>query len=269
MYKKTTTGEGYVATIIGEDGQTIKETNGITVLPFESEYIIRLRNKTRKRSIADVYIDGKVAAKGIVVDQNEYVDLERYVNDLCQGARFRFVRTDDNRVKDKGEPENGTIEVNFYPEEDKKPEMRTIYRDNHHYYPWRYWDNIPWTGSPWRPYNPIIYCSSVHNAHGNIGGSTSAKSIQPSNASLQDGATVGGSISHQKFDTTHVDINRSQKTTIVIRLKGRTSDRSIIRTLQTEDTKKVAGSATKFCSKCGRERRPEEKFCPMDGNPLI
>ncbi len=124
MYKKTSKGEGYVVSIL-QNNQTITEQGGKVTLPFGSEYEIRLRNKTRKRAVVDAYIDGEIAAKGIVVNANDSIDLERYVKNtghaLLKGARFKFVPLGDSRVEDKGEPENGILEVRWYPEKEPKP----------------------------------------------------------------------------------------------------------------------------------------------------
>ena len=69
-----------VALMVG--GKIQKESDDGTVLiPFGSEYVIRLKNKLRKRAVADVWLDGRIAAKGIVIDANGTVDLERFVTD--------------------------------------------------------------------------------------------------------------------------------------------------------------------------------------------
>jgi hypothetical protein len=109
-----------VALMVG--GKIQKESDDGTVLiPFGSEYVIRLKNKLRKRAVADVWLDGRVAAKGIVIDANGTVDLERFVEDgnLSEGKRFKLARLTDAKVEQPNDSENGTIEVNFYPEKDE------------------------------------------------------------------------------------------------------------------------------------------------------
>ena len=155
MYNK-----GYVATV-RQGGQTLKETKGRIPIEFHTEYTIRLRNKTRKRAVADIYIDGRRATKGgIVVNANDHVDVERFIeDDLHSGRRFKFVPLESGQVKDKGEPDNGNIEVKFYPE--KEPEKRIVDEHHHHHHHhdwhhhhhdcWPYWH--PWIGPAYYDYS--------------------------------------------------------------------------------------------------------------------
>ncbi len=89
-----------VALMVG--GKIQKESDdGSVLIPFGSEYVIRLKNKLRKRAVADVWLDGRVAAKGIVIEANGTVDLERFVADgnLTEGKRFKLARLTDSKVE--------------------------------------------------------------------------------------------------------------------------------------------------------------------------
>src|ERR1019366_2755902 len=124
------------------DGKIQKESDdGSVLIPFGSEYVIRLKNKLRKRAVADVWIDGKIACKGIVLNANETVDLERFVTDgnLTEGKRFKLARLTDPKVDQPNDSENGNIEVNFYPEKDA-PVIETVIHEYKHdcHHHWNY-----------------------------------------------------------------------------------------------------------------------------------
>src|SRR5579863_9129209 len=124
-----------VALMVG--GKIQKESDDGTVLiPFGSEYVIRLKNKLRKRAVADVWIDGRIASKGIVIDANGTVDLERFVIDgnLLEGKRFKLARLTDPKVEQPNDSENGTIEVNFYPEKDESVVEKIVSHEYRHCY---------------------------------------------------------------------------------------------------------------------------------------
>ena len=70
------------------DGNILQEkSNGVTPIPFNSEYKIRLRNKHNRRCAAEIYVDGQCATKAgrIVINANDYVDVERFVSSQYSG----------------------------------------------------------------------------------------------------------------------------------------------------------------------------------------
>src|SRR5690349_21067594 len=132
--------DSYVAALV-VDGKIQKESDdGSVLIPFGSEYVLRLKNKLRKRAVADVWIDGKIAVKGVVIDANGTVDLERFVVDgnLNEGKRFKLARLTDPKVDQPNDSENGNIEVNFYPEKDEPVVEKIVEHHNcsHHHHGW-------------------------------------------------------------------------------------------------------------------------------------
>src|SRR5690349_1572984 len=125
--------DSYVAALV-VDGKIQKESDdGSVLIPFGSEYVLRLKNKLRKRAVADVWIDGKIAVKGVVIDANGTVDLERFVVDgnLNEGKRFKLARLTDPKVDQPNDSENGNIEVNFYPEKDEPVVEKKVIHEYH------------------------------------------------------------------------------------------------------------------------------------------
>lgn len=119
----------YVLSIIhnGKPVREFAESGSRTcAVPFGSEYKIRLKNKTNKRAKAKVTIDGmSIMTHGdgcIVLHPNQTVDLERFVDDLNSGNRFKFISLDEGtqsgEIQDPTSQDNGVIKVEFYPEDD-------------------------------------------------------------------------------------------------------------------------------------------------------
>lgn len=135
--------------------------NGTVPIPFNSEYVIRVRNKDKKRRVvAKVFVDGEnVADGGIIVNPNSYVDLEGPV-DLHK--RFKFVSLDSPDAVDFGkngpnhDKSKGLIEARFHFEKEVKT---TEEHHHHHYHEWPWWlpsrPCIP-PPTPYVPKYPIL-----------------------------------------------------------------------------------------------------------------
>jgi hypothetical protein len=282
--------DSYVAALM-VDGKIQKESdNGTVLIPFGSEYVLRLKNKLRKRAVADVWIDGKIAVKGVVIDANETVDLERFVADgnLTEGKRFKLARLTDPKVDQPNDSENGSIEVNFYPEKEAPVVEKIVEHINCSHHGHGFFGHCTWCCNN-------SYCGSCHpgawktyTAGTVTGGFTSSGNItvggnlngilrntdmnvtysagttinQVNTSNLADGvvmnasnslgeaaATVEGSTSLQKFSSIYIDVDRSKPTTIRLTVKGTTKILAV-------------------CG-CGYKRKKDVKFCPNDGTQLI
>ena len=133
--------------------------NGSVPIPFNSEYVIRVRNKDKKRRVvAKVFVDGEnVAEGGIIVNPNSYVDLEGPV-DLHK--RFKFVSLDSPDAVDFGkngpnpDKSKGLIEAHFHFEKEVKTAEE---HHHHHYHDWPWWlPSRPYINppTPYVPYRP-------------------------------------------------------------------------------------------------------------------
>lgn len=268
------------------DGKIQKESDDGTVLiSFGSEYALRLKNKLRKRAVADVFLDGRIAAKGIVIDANGTVDLERFVEDgkLTEGKKFKLVRLNDPKVEQPNDSENGIIEVNFYPEKDAPViEKTVIYEYKHHcshhdhnwlghcticnpgYYP--SWGGITYTsggtvsggnitvntsgGLTSNNSTHVTYSASCDSAaQASSNNTLDMKSIQCSNSIGEAAATIEGSASLQKFSSVFIDVDRSNPVTLRLKVKG-------------------LSKVVDICD-CGYKRKKDVKFCPNDGTQLV
>jgi len=93
---------GFVVAIRVQD-RFVEEKNGNFVVPFDSEYSIRLKNRNNRKAIARIYIDGEEVNKlgSFILDANSSLDLERFVADLNEGDKFKFVPLSNSKVKDR------------------------------------------------------------------------------------------------------------------------------------------------------------------------
>ena len=275
----------YALAII-QDGKIVPESNGGVTLPYGSEYKIRLKNESRQKSIADIYIDGAIAVKGIIVDEDGTVDVERYIRpgvDLfSSGARFKLARLGNPGVADAGDDQNGLIDVRFYKEKQKLPQPVVT-----HITTWP--QQIVNTWHP--PYNvtcqqgqtpmdPGVFqstCDFLATHGGNKIGKTHDGSaacdgvmyekerskvlstspirsgIHTKSARTADGpaATVKGSQSSQRVENVYMEVATDKFDTLSLKLFGVTKITRI-----------------DVCP-CGHKRRNTEWFCPKCGTKLV
>lgn len=275
------------------DGKVQKEDNtGTAVLPFETEYQIRLKNKNRKKAVADVYIDGRMAAKGIVIDACGTVDLERFVADgnLSSGNRFKIVKANDGRVEQPGESENGLVHVNFYPEKDK-PEVKVVVHETVHRHPHCHHDCCPGTCFWCSPrYSNIFYTSGAGPVYGSSmsSGNIQSKGMNAGNpdvtlnASLTSSGGGSGTVSSVNISDNAISeekIARSfvnQVAEAAATVEGSLSHQKFTHVSIDVDYDKCTTLQIKLkgvksaiiTCECGYKRK-QEKFCPQCGTKLV
>lgn len=112
--------DGFVASII-VNGKPVRETRGrdgnrTCLIPFDSEYAIRLKNNTREYALVDIDIDSTSVTPGasVILGPGESEDIERFVG-LGEGNRFKFVSLGHGDVQDPSNKENGLISIRFRP----------------------------------------------------------------------------------------------------------------------------------------------------------
>jgi hypothetical protein len=152
----------------------VKEIDGIAHVKFNSEYTVFLKNNHDRRCSARVYIDGaRVSQKGdFVIDAGGFLDLERFVIDLNEGKRFKFVPVDHPDVDDPTRSENGIVRVEFRLEQEVPQMYFYDDYDNEFYFPNEYSE-----------YNILV---SNTDAGATIGGSTSEQVFHSVNYKFED-----------------------------------------------------------------------------------
>ena len=272
--------ESYVLSVL-LDGKILPEENGAVLLPFGAEYKLRLRNKSRVRSVADVHINGDPAVTGIVVDANDSIDLERFVDgySLNGGPRFKLAKLSDSGVSQPGDSQNGLVEVRYYAEV-QPPEVKTVehhtYHDHHpcfDYYCQRchphrrpYWPDVTFTSFS---DSSITRSGGTKGISGSGSGKFRSESMSRSKESLstrdlgvqfdnsparpisdytglesEAASTVKGSESSQSFRNVHIDVDKSSNVALSLKLRGVSG---VIDSCCGKKRK------TPFCSKCGKK----------------
>lgn len=226
------------------NGQVLREVNGEVFLPFGTEYVVRVKNYTSKRCGITIKIDGSYIhpdSTKIIVNANDTIDIERMMvdGDLNKGPRLKFVSVNDPRVSDPGNHKNGLVEVTFYDEIEPITYVPYTYSN-----PW--WTPGPFGDNEFLRGKPIITCDTSYSCNVNCN-------------SLQDGATIAGSTSEQKFRCTNVNLSSIPSLKLQLRLKGIKEDRPIF----------VKDTRSKYCSQCGKKCRFRDKFCSRCGAKLV
>ena len=91
-------------------------------VPFDSEYIIRLKNKNNVRAKVSVSIDGTNVLNGgkLILEPNDTFDLERFVDQMDKGSKFKFMSlvkgAVTGEIQDPYSNDNGLIEIKFEKE---------------------------------------------------------------------------------------------------------------------------------------------------------
>lgn len=289
------------------DGKIQKEADDGTVLiPFGSEYALRLKNKLRKRAVTDVFIDGRKAAEGIVIPANGTVDLERFVENgqLSEGKKFKLVRVDDTRVEQPNDSENGIIEVNFYPEKDVPVIEKTVIHEYRHdcwnyhnhfvghcsgccsnnycgiCHPWKYTSGPVWMSSSG---NVTLTMNAGDFTSGVVSGGSVGQGITSNSVDL--GAIVKTSSLDSKSMQASVHVNNVMPMNASMNVgeaaatvQGSLSsqkfttvyfdvDRSNPVTLRLKA--KGLAKLLDACTQCGYKRKKDDKYCKNDGTQLV
>lgn len=119
--------QDYVVSVIDNTGKPLREFNEggrrTCRVPFDTEYKLRLKNKNFGRAKAKITIDGMdvfTGGRSMIVGPGETVDLERFVDSLSEGRKFKFMSVEKGKstgeIQDPDSPQNGLIRVEFHPE---------------------------------------------------------------------------------------------------------------------------------------------------------
>ena len=266
---------------IKQNGKILRVRDDIVQLPFGSEYSLFFKNLSTRSASVKVSIDGQdvLDNKSLIIGPNEISELEGFLKGNEARNKFKFIQKTKQIQDHRGDRiDDGIVRVEFAFE---KPEIEVLKRTiitehhHHHYNDWWYYNRpFHWNYNEWFSGNS----SDNYNSRGIIGSGTYSSSTPPSiennqpqdvnvncfytnNESfkpLQDeGITVKGAECNQQFNYTTIgELEKSE--VIIIRLKGFTSNGSLVNQPLTVKTKLVcptcgykANSLSKYCSNCG------------------
>lgn len=230
---------------IKQDNKVLREFNDTVYLKFGTEYSLLIKNLNSVKALVNISIDGKnVVKSGLIINPGQEVELERYVDDLNKGNRFKFIERTENIENHRGiKIDDGIVVIKF--------QFEKIYYRAPPVSPWSY---------PASPYKDV-YRSPIHDW---VNAITDASRIirGPYSVSSQfdAGITVPGSVSEQKFSIGNIGELDSVKHSIVFRLLGEVNSKLV--------EKSVTVDYKPTCITCGRKNKVTAKFCSECGTSL-
>lgn len=261
-------------------GKILRETQDRVELPFGSEYSILLKNLDTVRMQARISIDGKDATGWLVIQPGSDIEVERFIEDLDRGNRFKFIERTERIEQHRGiKIEDGLVRIEF-----KREKMYDLPRITYTYsYP-NYWPPVGIYGGINQTVNTVNdgHTVKLGGLSGVLRGDSSFQGMQSSSGALmymaqsvQDyaqgnqntsadvqneaGITVPGSISEQKFVSV-LGFETERAEVIVLNLVGSKSGIpvKVAKTVQV----KLA------CETCGKKNKSSAKFCIECGTSL-
>jgi hypothetical protein len=256
------------------NGKILRSIDGIDRLPFGSEYEILLKNLSSRDALVRISIDGQdVCTNGIIVKAGQSFPIERFVTDgnMDQGNKFKFIQKTQKIVNHRGDKiDDGIIRVEYWYAKPKTIQIKSL--ETHHYhYHWKhhYYPEITWYSS--NTGANLIYSNTSNDTY-NVNCCTTqsiSRSIQEPEQIIKDavniqpdeGITVPGSISQQKFLYGTIGEVEPQSHVIILRLAGMTANGQLYEVPITTKT-------LLKCSTCGTENKSNMKFCGECGTSL-
>lgn len=245
--------DNFVA-VVKCDGKILREIDGVVRLPFGSEYSILMKNLDARRVVVSVDIDGENVTDGkIIINGNSTFELKGRVKDLKVEKSFKFIEKTEDVVKERGDRiDDGIIRIEYQYEDDK------WYLSDYKYYkPFPQWEIYYY---PPKSYEyewadgTKIWCTTS-------GYSYSYSSSYRYEGQNDEGVTVDGSDTDQRFVESNAPILEQTKHVITIKLKGRATEGPVKVPVTTKDKIK--------CKTCGKSSKSSFKYCPHCGTRLV
>lgn len=237
-----------LACCVKVNGKVMREFNDKIFLPFQSNYSIFIKNMNNRRVKVNVLIDGKIVINNLMIDSNSFVDLERFHegNDEI-GHKFRFIEKTEKVVEHRGnEPYDGIISIQYCFEKEKEVESPTWIYNNKTFY------------VKYNDYHLNKSCDD--NSNINLFRPMFDNSLHAdysSDKSINDGITVNGPPSHQKFKS-NISFVEYEDFMYIMNLK--LCGENIVKEITVEDKLK--------CKTCGTKNNYNFKFCYECGTYL-
>ena len=242
--------------VIKYNGNILREKYDKVLLPFGSEYSILLKNLESRRASVKVFIDGQDVLNGnsLIIESNADLELERFVQDSNKdGNKFKFIRKTDEVSKYRGDRiDDGVVRIIFKYEKYCRPEIIKYY----------IWPEV----TPFRRYYTVTddldntYVSSCTLNQVSSSMPLDTKSIESNN----EGITVPGSISTQKFQYGTIGYLEDSSHTIIIRLSGYShiGEQELIK-------KPITVRDRLICPTCGLSSKSDAYYCKQCGTCLV
>lgn len=239
-----------------------KEYNGeeaTVFVPFGSEYLLAMKNLDTRRCAVSVSIDGEdvLSGKRLIVNGNSEITLERFLDQLDQGNRFKFIQKTAKISEHRGDRiDDGIIRLEFQYE---RPAMIRNYGG---------WNGSTGVGEPKGGQHGggvlrgMAFSAQVGSALGStVDGQLNSASNKCNAPATDEGITAKGSVSSQQFSLGYIGTLEPEKHVICLKLRGVTSDNVMIAAPLAVRTKLT-------CDNCGTTHKSSVNFCSDCGTAL-
>jgi hypothetical protein len=281
-------------TVVKSNGKILREHDGVVTLPFQSEYSLLMKNLESRKVEVKITIDGQDVLNGstLLVMPNSTFDLEGFLVGYRTTNKFKFIQKTSEIIEHRGDKiDDGLIRVEFTFEK-AKPEKKQIIHDHIHYcshcycYPctchkwphlttWYYsGQNLRssspnWTvgsaatgqakGEAHSVYNCSLTTDSCALSQRGFAESSNFINVEPL---VDEGITVKGSESNQRFSVGTIDELEENSNVIIIKLRGTDSVGADVKEPITVDKKL-------YCETCGKASKSSAKYCNSCGTALF
>lgn len=262
-----------LAVAIKANNKVLREFGEKVYVPFGTEYKILIKNLNTVKAIVNVTIDGTKATEvALIIDAGKEVDFERFLKkDLNKGNKFKFIERTSAIEKHKGVGlEDGLINVEFQFEQVVQYNPFVLCDFSR---PFQH--NYPFVISGGLQPNLVISTNNTSTTSVVLNSEPEYERVQseqfrvmPKSLNFkssvpqsENGITVPGSISEQKFVPATIGQLENIKHNMVIKLVGETEDNQPVVKPVTVDIKPV-------CVTCGKKNKATNQFCGGCGSSL-
>jgi hypothetical protein len=97
---------------IKHKGKILRENGDEVYLPFGSQYSILLKNKSSRRSLVSIEVDGEnvLAGKSLIISGNTSQEIKGFMRDMSVTNRFKFI----HKTKEISDYRGDKIEDGIY-----------------------------------------------------------------------------------------------------------------------------------------------------------
>jgi len=244
--------------VIKNKGKIMRELDGSVKLPFGSEYSILLKNKDSRTAVANIEIDGEDVMSGhkYIVPANSTRELKGFLKGMNAKNKFRFIKKTKEISEFRGDRlDDGLVRIEFWYEQKQEQPWITYKND---------WplnidlgnyknSNRGFTNDT----SGLYYMSNTTSfTDGDLDAVVSCLYNNTSPAS-DEGITVKGSKTNQKFQYGCVGTLENNSSVIIIKLVGET--KKVNRVFKV--IKPITVRTKIQCPTCGKKWRSSMKFC--------
>lgn len=242
-------------------GKILRERDGnVVYVPFGAEYSILLKNLSSRKASVKIEIDGVDVLNGnsLIVNSNSEIELERFLKKMDKGNRFKFIQKTKEIQDYRGDKiDDGIVRITYQFE---KEVDYGIYNCFVGHYPNKIYNN---PGYEWHSDSTYTYSGLAKGIETSCCSNLRSCSLDSSESftpEANEGITVPGSISNQKFTYGSIGILEDTIHTITLQLRGESKGVEVTKPLTVEIKLK--------CQTCGRKNKHNSKFCSNCGTAL-